>query len=71
MPKNKQVCCFVWGHLNMVCDKFDEYLIKCVQKKGNISVEMERTVQKLKTIIRLIVKCLTTEHLVALLSISP
>lgn len=55
----------------MVCDKFDEYLIKCVQKKGNISVEMERTVQKLKTIIRLIVKCLTTEHLVALLSISP
>lgn len=42
-----------------------------VCKKGNISVEMDRTVQKLKTIIRQIVKCLTTEHLVALLSISP
>lgn len=38
MPKNKQVS-FVWGHLNMVCAKFDEYLIKCVQKKATFQLK--------------------------------
>ena len=38
MPKNKQVR-FVWGHQNMMCAKFDEYLIKCMQKKYCDNIE--------------------------------